>query len=111
MIEIEVFYHENFFQKLIVQGHASEIFGKKGKNTLCAAVSVLTQTLYLHYKQNGFIQTESIKDGYLEFSLNNQNSETNLSFETIHIGLKNIQIQYPNEIKLIYFTKENSYGT
>lgn len=86
---------------LISQGHAPDSFGKQGNNILCAAVSTLVQTLYLHLKIMSNVSHETIRKGLLELEVIETSKETNLSFEVIMTGIHNLFKQYPEEIQLV----------
>ncbi len=83
------------------EGHATDSFGKKGNNILCAAVSVLVQTLFLHLKIMSNVSHETVRKGFLELEVSGTNKETNLTFEVIMTGIHNILKQYPEEIQLV----------
>ena len=85
------------------KGHASLSNGKKGENLVCAAVSVLVQTLYLYLKKEGLLQKEEIKDGYLLMILNLKPEEIiRNSFDIILTGLETLKKQHPEDIELLY---------
>ncbi len=86
---------------LISQGHAPNSFGKKGNNILCAAVSVLVQTLFLHLKIMSNVSRETIREGFLELEVSKTNKETNFSFAVIMTGIHNLIKQHPEEIQLV----------
>jgi len=86
---------------LISRGHAPDSFGKQGNNILCAAVSILVQTLYLHLKIMSNVSHETIRKGFLELEVSETNKETNLTFEVIMTGIHNLFKQYPEEIQLV----------
>ena len=86
---------------LISEGHAPDSFGKKGNNILCAAVSTLVQTLYLHLKIMSNVSHETIRKGFLSLEVSETNKDTNLTFEVIMTGIHNLFKQYPEEIQLV----------
>jgi len=86
---------------LISEGHAPDSFGKKGSNILCAAVSTLVQTLYLHLKIMSNVSHETIRKGYLELEVSKTSKDTNLAFKVIMTGIHNLLKQYPEEIQLV----------
>ena len=86
---------------LISEGHAPDTFGKKGNNILCAAVSILVQTLYLHLKIMSNVSHETIRKGFLSLEVSETNKDTNLTFEVIMTGIHNLFKQYPEEIQLV----------
>ncbi|MBP7283843.1 MAG: ribosomal-processing cysteine protease Prp [Leptospiraceae bacterium] len=83
------------------EGHAPDSFGKQGTNVLCAAVSVLVQTLYLHLKIMSNVSHETIRKGFLSLEVSETNKDTNLTFEVIMTGIHNLFKQYPEEIQLV----------
>lgn len=86
---------------LVSEGHAPNSFGKKGNNILCAAVSTLVQTLYLHLKIMSNVSRETIRKGFFEIEILKASKETNLVFEVIMTGIHNLFKQYPEEIQLV----------
>lgn len=102
MIQIEIVKDKKGnYIGLVCQGHAPDSFGKKGNNILCAAVSVLVQTLHSHIKIMSNVSCETIRKGFLEFEVLKTSKETNLSFEVILTGIHNLFRQYPEEIQLV----------
>lgn len=100
MIEVVLFQEEGFFIGLKVTGHAPDTFGKQGQNILCAAVSMLSQTIYLYLKKRSLIESEIIQKGHLEFYTKKEN-RSNIPFDIFLDGIQNLEGQYPTEIKLI----------
>jgi uncharacterized protein YsxB (DUF464 family) len=83
------------------EGHAPKSFGKQGNNILCAAVSILVQTLYLHLKIMSNVSRETIRKGFLELEVLKTSKDTNLAFKVIMTGIHNLFKQYPEEIQLV----------
>lgn len=111
MIQIQLTKKDNHYKKLKVSGHSiteknflksEKIEEKIGDNVLCAAVSVLTQSLYIFCKKKELIFTEKMSDGFLEFDLNKSVMESNSAFEMVEMGLLNLRDQYPKEIEIAY---------
>ncbi|MBE7411616.1 MAG: ribosomal-processing cysteine protease Prp [Leptospiraceae bacterium] len=111
MIEIWFKKQGNNYSKIKISGHSvtrndflksEKIEEKIGLNVICAAVSILTQSLYIYCKEKGAVKSEKISNGLLEFELNKINSNTNTVFEMVEMGLLNLKIQYPKEILIEY---------
>ncbi|MEM7180848.1 MAG: ribosomal-processing cysteine protease Prp [Spirochaetota bacterium] len=100
MIEVSLFSENALYIGLQVSGHAPTTYGAKGQNILCAAVSVLVQTLHLHFTKKGLIDRDRVTKGFLEFSLLSTDRLTQESFELLLTGIADLQLQYPEEIKI-----------
>jgi len=101
LIEISIEEIGGNYKGITIEGHAPEEFGKKGNNILCAAVSVLGQTLHLHLQKEELVSEEKIEKGYLKFKVKDGNPEKiNTVFKVIIDGLENLQGQYPEEIRV-----------
>lgn len=102
MIRIEIIKDKKGnFKGLTSEGHAPESYGTKGNNILCAAISALIQTLHLFLKIMSNVSHETIRTGFLNFSVTEVNKETNLSFELVLTGIHNLSKQYPGEIQVV----------
>lgn len=105
MISILIYRNpDNLVEQFIIQGHAHA--ADSGKDIVCAAVSVLSQTtvLSLHQIVNVDIEYE-IKKGYLRCKLpknltERELYETRLLINTMILGLKNIQESYPQYVEI-----------
>lgn len=104
MIRIEIYRtlqgEINGFQ---VKGHAG--MAEKGQDIVCAAVSVLTQTVVLGLtKYLGLQPKVKRKDGYLACLLSQREQiETDTVqaiFETMALGLEEIVGQYPDFVRM-----------
>ncbi|MCE9499540.1 MAG: ribosomal-processing cysteine protease Prp [Leptospira sp.] len=101
MIEISIEETNGNYRGIKIEGHAPEDFGKNGNNILCAAVSVLGQTLHLHLRKKDLVSEEKIEKGFLQFRISDQQQESaNSAFEVIIGGLRNLEAQYPEEIRI-----------
>ncbi|PJZ69611.1 hypothetical protein CH373_08865 [Leptospira perolatii] len=104
MIRIRLIRNKYGISGLESSGHSPKNLGQKGENILCAAVSVLVQTLYLHLKNQGRIGTAEISDGFLSFEILSGFESDQIvltSFGLIQDGLENLRNQYPKELELI----------
>jgi len=108
LIHIEVFSSDGVYTGLKLTGHAPTSFGSPGENVLCAAVSVLSQTLYLYCKKNYTVFNERIEKGFLAFSLE-KNQFSSVPFEMFLEGITNLELQYPESIFIV--NKGGIYGT
>lgn len=76
---------------------------EKGQDIVCAAVSVLTQTVILGLTQYLGLQPEvKRKSGYLSCLLTQQahREDVRAVFETMALGLKEIAGQYPDFVRM-----------
>ncbi|MCB1191849.1 MAG: ribosomal-processing cysteine protease Prp [Leptospiraceae bacterium] len=104
MIEIKITIDsDKNYHSFLAQGHATSVHGGKGNNILCAAISVLSQTLYIYAKKKSWLTFEKVAhDGFLEMVFNKQSSyEINLAVGMVLEGINNLLKQYPNDIKLV----------
>jgi uncharacterized protein YsxB (DUF464 family) len=108
LISIEVFSSNGIYTGLKLTGHAPTSFGSPGENILCAAVSVLSQTLYLYCKKNYIVFSERIEKGFLGFSIE-ESLSSSVPFDMFLEGITNLEVQYPNSIQISY--KGGIYGT
>lgn len=92
-----------------VSGHAE--FDDHGRDILCAAVSVLSQTTILALDKVCNISQNDIKfcvddeTGYLKVSLSDrltkdQRSSANIVLETMIVGMEDLAFQYPKHINI-----------
>ena len=98
MIRITITVQE---QKLLFesQGHAG---GTKGQDLVCAAVSVLTQTLGLFLKKEKLLQKEIVEEGFLLLETVSLNEQVKSSVDMTLTGLETLRNQYPEKIEIIY---------
>jgi len=95
---------QNEIQSFKVTGHAQT--APHGEDIVCAAVSVLAQTTILGFYE--VLQQKppyEISDGKLECRMmnsldENQRREATILLQTMLMGLKNIQKQYPGIIAI-----------
>lgn len=85
-----------------VEGHAG--MAEKGRDTVCAAVSVLAQTAVLGLNRHLGLQPKvSRRDGYLSCMLLEQDISENTVqavLETMVIGFKEIAEQFPEYVQI-----------
>ena len=84
------------------EGHAG--FAGFGKDIVCAAVSVLTTTFINSVDEltNSEISVEADeKTGYMDVRVADyDNEDVQLLFRSLHLGLKEIEMQYSKYVKL-----------
>ena len=88
----------------LVSGHANT--DDYGKDIVCAAVSVLAQTMILGIHR--ILKTEpdwSAENGDLKCSLpdtmdSEQRKQVNAILETMALGFENLRVQYPESIRI-----------
>ncbi len=106
MTKIEIGYQRENVLYISASGHADS--APHGEDIVCAAISVLMQTLVNSLEEvGGFMPLYTIdEDGYIAAKL--PKSITDLEFEraqvifnTIIVGLKGIEEVYPEYIKLL----------
>ena len=105
MILISIYRNsDKVIEQFIIQGHAYA--ANPGEDIVCAAVSVLSQTTVLSLHQIANVDTEyEIKKGYLRCKLpknltEKELYETKLLIDTMLLGLKNIQDNYPQYVEI-----------
>ena len=79
-----------------VQGHSG--YAEFGKDIVCSAISVLIQTLIYYLEDNADYCDNTIQSGYVFCYA--KGGDTRASFDTILTGLRLIEEQYPDYIKL-----------
>jgi len=94
--------------KIIVKGHAS--FAKKGKDIVCAAVSILAQTMVLAVEKLTDLKQQVLtQEGYLESKIDAvilkesgqvEYSKFRVILSNFFIGLESIRQEYPDYIKI-----------
>lgn len=111
MTKIKIFRDQNgHIFKYEISGHAD--FDDYGKDILCAAISVLSQTSILALEKVCKISQSDIKfcidedTGYLKLILSkslskNQRESANIVLETMVVGLSDLRDQYPEHINII----------
>ena len=111
MTQIEIFRNQSgHIVEYEVSGHAD--FDDYGRDILCAAVSVLSQTTILALEKVCKISRNDIKfcvnenTGYLKVTLSDnlttdQRSSANIVLETMIVGMEDLAFQYPKHIKLM----------
>lgn len=111
MTNVKIFRNQNGdILKYEVSGHAD--FDDHGRDILCAAVSVLSQTTILALNKVCKINENDIKfcidekTGYLEVTLSKSlkqdlRNSANIVLETMVVGLGDLATQYPKYINLM----------
>lgn len=105
MISILIYRNsDKTIEQFVIEGHAYA--ADPGKDIVCAAVSMLGQTIVLSLHQIANIDVEyEIRKGYLECKLPKNLTEKELHkakllVDTMLLGLKNIQESYPQYIEI-----------
>ena len=95
---------QNCYTGFVCSGHAG--YGEPGYDIVCAAISILTQTIVASLETLVGLPLQikaDQKQGYLECNWVNQPESTdrsNLLTKTLILGLSEIQAQYPNHISI-----------
>jgi uncharacterized protein YsxB (DUF464 family) len=106
MIEAEIFYQDRVIKGFIIKGHAG--MAEKGRDIVCASVSVLGQTALLGL--NAYLsqqpQWKIDEEGYLECWLPESITRTELDtaqiiLHTMELGLLSIEESYEQYLKVI----------
>lgn len=112
MTKINIFKNKDgSIVKYVVDGHTG--YDSAGKDILCAAVSILTQTALNALNEVCGIDEELIdytvedEQGYLDVCLpdglsNGQREKADIVLQTMIVGLKGLQEIYPEYITLEY---------
>ncbi len=107
MISISVYRNpDKVIEQFVIEGHAHA--AGPGEDIICAAVSALGQTTVLSLYQIADINiVYEIKKGYLRCKLPENLTEeelyrAKLLIDTMLLGLKNIQENYPQYIEIHY---------
>ena len=98
MIKVKIYQKNKEIDKIIIQGHAD--FDDYGKDIVCAGVSVLTFTIankLLEISKNDINENNN----KFIFNLIDKNKDVELLVETLIFGLKSIEKQYPQNIKIV----------
>jgi uncharacterized protein len=80
-----------------VTGHAG---GMRGTDIVCASVSAITQTALIGLRHYAGCHYE-MSDGHLDVELYTSNNETEAILYSMYFGIRQIEEQYPEKIKLI----------
>ena len=110
MIRVKIFRGENnYIKKYTISGHAN--FDDHGKDIVCAAISVLSQTVLLSLVEVCGLEEESIeytideKIGFLDVNLprNIENEileKTQIVLNTLVVGINSVIESYPKYVTL-----------
>ncbi|MDX1957593.1 MAG: ribosomal-processing cysteine protease Prp [Leptospiraceae bacterium] len=90
---------EGNYNYLKIEGHSPKSLGVKGENLLCAAVSSLTQSLFLYLKKGQKLESFEIKEGFLELRLKSRSKEQEV-FLMVIVGLQDLQSQFKENLEL-----------
>lgn len=103
MIKIEVFRKDGKILSFEVNGHAG--YAARGKDIVCAAVSVLAQTAAGAMQEIAGLCDYSIRDGHLKCEIPSTLTENNrkkaeIIMETIIVGFIQIQMEYKKFVRI-----------
>jgi uncharacterized protein YsxB (DUF464 family) len=87
LIRIEFSREEDRYKGLRVIGHSPLSKGKPGENLLCAAVSILSQTLELCLYKSGQLNLLKKEKGFLELEVVSPNFGTDVQFDFFLTGV------------------------
>jgi len=96
--------HQKQYSGFVCSGHAA--YAKHGADIVCAAISILAQTIMAALDEILGLPLEVETDestGYLKctwVNQPNQSEQIQLLIKTLVLGLKAIQTEYPNHISL-----------
>ena len=97
MIEIKIDIRRNI--DIEARGHS--LFDVKGKDIICASVSVLLQSYVLSIKELTDSElTEEKDEGYLRVSVKNHLGDAMLLFNSLILSLNVIAREHPENVKL-----------
>ena len=98
MTKIEIFFEKDDIVKFTAKGHSN--YASLGEDIVCAGISTLIQTAILALKKM-FNQdiVEILKEGNVELNIPKQR-EAQLILQTIIIGLRDIESEYPKNIRI-----------
>jgi len=103
MIELNITYSKTQID-IECKGHASNSFGEKGRNILCAAVSTLIQTIPIYLDKIGkHFVPPVVTDGYFRMTL--VPSPYSMIIQNVVwfvlAGVESLAIDYPEEIIVV----------
>ena len=105
MITVQIFKHENQYKGFSFDGHAG--FAKKGKDIVCAAVSMLVINTYNSiekFTEDSFSGEASEDGGHLTMSFSDDNSdELRLLLDSMILGLEQVEKQYGSKYISLQF--------
>lgn len=84
-----------------IKGHAD--YDEHGRDILCAAVSILSHTIYRSLCVNLDLEKDldvKTQDGFMNVCVNKRNSEIELLVDTLIEGIKSLEEDYGDFIKL-----------
>lgn len=87
MIRIEITKVSGRYSGLRITGHSPLSHGKPGENLVCAAVSILSQTLELCLYNSNQLSNHKKEKGFQEFLIMNPNSKSDIQFEFFKTGI------------------------
>lgn len=94
-----------------IKGHAG--YAERGKDIVCAAISVLTQSLIRSIETLTTDRIEyKLSDGQAYIKFRNLSKTSNILINFFFIGIRDIEKEYPQNVKIICPSIEDikSYG-
>jgi uncharacterized protein YsxB (DUF464 family) len=98
VITVHIHYSGHTTTQISIRGHAG---GRSGTDVVCAAVSAVIQTALaglLHYSPEDV--EWSMKRGNLLVKIKTPRSDFAVILNTMYIGLKNIENEHPDRIRI-----------
>lgn len=100
-----------FDDEISIKGHAG--YAERGKDIVCAAISVLTQSLIRSIETLTTDRMEySLSDGQADIKFRNLSKTSSILISSFLIGVLDIEKEYPENVKIICPSIEDikSYG-
>ena len=90
---------EKSYNGLTIDGHAN--FAEQGKDIVCAAVSVLAQTLIASIEELTDDDVRSvIEQGHIELNYRNLSEKSRVLIDSFLIGFRMLESEYPEFVTL-----------
>ena len=108
MTKITFFKRNGIYTGFVADGHAG--FSKKGKDIVCAAISVLTTNTINSLDEINHEDIEvATDDGVMVFNLKtNKESSSQVLMESLVLGLESIQKEYGSKYCKVTYKEENA---
>lgn len=103
MIKCKFIKRNGVFEKFLITGHS--MYAKKGKDIVCAAVSVVSQHTARFLSNNG--AKVKIKDGYLNVENIAHDKVSQIFVNELVTTLEDLEEQFPKYLKLEVKNDEN----
>ncbi len=94
---------------LLVEAKGHSLFDRKGKDIVCAAISTILQNWLLGIVELCKVGTSTQKnEGFLKVEVMELNDSVKLLSQNMFLGLKAIEKQYKENIKIVVEEKDGS---